>query len=128
MRLDAYKDSGGVWTIGWGHTGELAREGVSINTAAAEVLFRDDWNHAEKAVMNALTQRVNDNQFGALVCLTFNIGAKAFAESTLARLINAGMYKPAAQEFLRWVYDNKKKLAGLERRRVAEQALFLKKP
>jgi len=28
LRLTAYQDSGGVWTIGWGHTGPEVHEGL----------------------------------------------------------------------------------------------------
>jgi lysozyme len=28
LRLVAYRDSGGVWTIGWGHTGPEVCEGL----------------------------------------------------------------------------------------------------
>lgn len=42
LRLVAYLDSGGVWTIGWGHTGpEVHRGLVWTREQAAEALKKD---------------------------------------------------------------------------------------
>ena len=50
LRLKAYKDPVGIWTIGYGHTGDAAFEGNVISEAQAEALLRDDMADSEEAV------------------------------------------------------------------------------
>jgi lysozyme len=127
--LTAYKDPVGVWTIGYGHTGEYAQEGSKISKGKAEALLREDLHEAETAVEELTTVALTQNQFDALVSFVFNVGAGAYAKSTLRRLLNAGAETAAADQFSRWVYgtkDGKKvRLAGLVKRRAEEAALFL---
>ncbi len=42
LKLEAYQDSGGVWTIGYGHTGPEVVKGLTITAEQAEVLLRAD--------------------------------------------------------------------------------------
>lgn len=128
LRLKAYRDSVGVWTIGWGHT-STARPGMQITEEHAEELLRADLADAERAVTRQITVPLTQNQFDALVSFTFNLGSGALSKSTLRRLLNAEDYKGAADQFPRW---NKGRvngalvvLKGLTRRRVAERKLFL---
>ena len=69
---------------------------------------------------------LNENQHGALVSFTYNLGAGNLGSSTLLRKLNAGDYAGAAAEFPRWNKAGGKELAGLTRRRAAEKALFEK--
>jgi len=125
-RLLAYKDPGGVWTIGWGHTGPDVVPGMVITQNQA-----DQWLQIRLStefvpgVLAAITEPVNQHQFDACVSLSYNIGVSAFAGSTLVRLLNAGEVAGAANEFPRWHLDNGKSLKGLRRRRAAERELFL---
>jgi lysozyme len=61
-----------------------------------------------KLVHFSLTQQ----QFDALVDLTFNAGAGSFDHSTLLKLVNAGDYAGAAAQFGDWIYAGGKKLPG----------------
>lgn len=125
LRLTAYRDSGGVWTIGYGHT-RWAVEGMQISAAKALELLAQDVAEAEAAVNRLVRVPLEQHQFDALVCFVFNVGVGAFKTSTLLRLINerAESMRTAA-EFLRWVYCKGKKLAGLETRRRKERLLYL---
>ena len=67
---------------------------------------------------------MNQNEFDALCSLCFNIGCAAFGKSTLVKLLNAADYDGAAEQFRVWNKQNHKELAGLTRRRAAEEALF----
>lgn len=126
--LDAYQDSGGVWTIGYGHTSAAGKPypkaGMKITEAEANAIFARDVVKFEQAVRKHVKVPLNDNQFSALVSLCFNIGEGNFSKSTLVRKLNAGDYDGAANEFKRWKYDNGKVLRGLVRRRVSEEVLF----
>jgi len=119
----AYADTGGVATLGWGHTRGV-QMGQSCTPEQAEVWLEADLESAEKDVTAAVKVPLTDNQYAALVSFTFNLGGPALRKSTLLRLLNAGDYAGAGGQFKFWVYDNGKKLKGLIRRRAAEEALW----
>ena len=123
LRLTAYQDVGGVWTIGYGHTGSVM-PGMTITQAEADDLLRKDVQWAVDCVNRAVTVPVNQNQFDALVDFTFNIGCSAFQNSTLLRRLNAKNYAEAAEEFTRWKFVKGVEVAGLLRRREADKKLF----
>lgn len=124
LRLQAYQDSVGVWTIGYGTTANV-RPGMVITEAQAEELMRRDLNRFERAVDDLVTVPLNSDQFSALVSFAYNVGEGALASSTLLRLLNQRNYQGAADQFLRWDKAGGRALAGLTRRRRAERALFL---
>ncbi|WP_043632630.1 lysozyme [Chromobacterium haemolyticum] len=127
LRLKAYQDSVGIWTIGYGHTGPDVTPGMVITQAQADALLARDLNRFESGVTRLVQVPLNQNQFDALVCFSFNLGLGALQGSTLLRLLNAGDYAGAAAQFPRWNKAGGKELPGLTRRRAAEQALFLGK-
>lgn len=129
LRLTAYADPVGIWTIGYGTTrDEHARQiqpGMTITAAEAEGLLMKDLTHFEIHVNRLVTVDVNQNQFDALMSFTYNVGVKAFSESTLLKLLNRGNTEGAAKQFTRWTQANGKVLPGLTRRREAERDLFV---
>lgn len=125
LRLKAYLDTGGVPTIGWGHTRGV-RMGDTCTEGQAETYLREDTAEAVGAVNRLVKVPLTQNQFDALVSFTFNVGEGAMASSTLLRKLNAGDYRGAADQLERWVFDNGRKLGGLVTRRAAERELFLK--
>lgn len=124
LMLTAYLCPAGKPTIGYGST-KGVKMGMTITAAEAEARLISDLAGAEHAVDSAVTVAVSQQQFDALVSLAFNIGAGAFATSTLVKRLNEGKYHDAAAQFDRWVHAKKKKLPGLVKRRAAEKALFL---
>jgi len=124
LRLHAYQDSVGVWTIGYGHT-DGVWDGQKITEDEAEAFLKTDLHLAEQAVDSMVTAPINENQFAALVSFAFNLGTNALRKSTLMRKLNAGFPKAAAEEFLKWSHAGGKLLLGLQLRRQAERALFL---
>jgi len=129
LRLKAYKCPAGVWTVGWGHTGEDVKKGMEISEEDAEKFLALDLIEPEE-FLNELIDggiELTQDQFDALCSFIFNIGINAFKESTMLKYIKVGYPKKAAEEFDRWVYAKKKKLPGLIRRRAAEKKLFLRK-
>ena len=125
LRLTAYKDPVGIWTIGYGSTRNV-KPGMRISAEEAEQLLKMDLWRFEKAVQVLTKVPLTDNQFSALVSFAYNIGENALAKSTLLRKLNAGDYQGAAKEFRRWVKAGGITLPGLVRRREAEMQLFLK--
>lgn len=124
-RLTAYRDGGGVLTIGWGHTGPDVKEGLVWTQEEADLWLDIDAHEALQAVNSAGLGQLTQNEFDALVCFTFNVGVVAATQSTLFRLLRAGRLGSAAAEFVKWDHDNGKEIAGLKRRREAERELFL---
>jgi GH24 family phage-related lysozyme (muramidase) len=132
LRTAAYPDpgtGGEPWTIGYGHTSAAGPPnvypGLTITTAEAEEILKRDLGVFENTVSSATTRTPTSDQFSAMVSFTFNVGSGAFRDSTLLKKHNAGDFAGAADEFLRWVYANGNVMAGLERRRKAERALYL---
>lgn len=123
-KLTAYQDSVGVWTIGYGHTGDVY-PGMIITQEKAEELLRSDLKTAENAVNAKVIYPITQNMFDALVSLTFNIGSDAFGTSTLLKKLNQGDINGAANEFDKWIYAGSKVQPGLVRRRAAEKEMFL---
>ncbi|MFT4450945.1 lysozyme, partial [Bartonella bacilliformis] len=58
VRLCAYQDAIGVWTIGYGHTAQagqpIIQEGMKITESEAEIILRRDLKQFEKTVEQAV--------------------------------------------------------------------------
>jgi len=137
LRLKAYQDVAGVWTIGWGSTryanGTTVKQGdVLLNRECADDLFDRTLAPFEDVVNRAVKVPLSQNQFNALVDFAYNEGDGALKISTLLKKLNAGEYQAAAEQFLAWdeVTDpaTGKKVVNedLVKRRQKERALFLK--
>lgn len=127
FRDKAYKDTGGVWTIGYGTTkvdGRPVDAGLTCTKQQATEWLKADLSWAQTAVNKLVRVPLKQNQFDALVSFVYNIGEYAFSRSTLLRLLNAKQYDRVAMEFDRWIYDNGKVVHGLQVRRNFERALF----
>lgn len=124
LRLEAYQDSVGVWTIGYGSTGSHVKPGMRITKEEAEKLLDEDAARFEDAVNDLVEVGMTQYQFDALVSFCFNLGQGALGKSTLLDKLNDEDYDGAAQEFDRWVYAGGKKLRGLVRRRKGERLMF----
>lgn len=123
-RLAAYRCAAGVWTIGYGHTAGV-HSGMTITQAQADAYLQQDIAKFEGYVNNPayvpITEQLNQNQFDALVSFAFNLGA-----GNLRKLCKGRTAAQIAQAMTQYCKANGKVLAGLRRRRAAEQALFNK--
>ena len=129
LKTKAYKDAGGVWTIGYGHTATAGepkpRAGMVITAAEAERILLKDLVQYEAAVENNVKVKLNDNQFAALVSFVYNIPLVSFKKSTLLKKLNAGNYDAVPTELMKWTKAGGKKLQGLVNRRRAEGYLWM---
>jgi lysozyme len=123
-RTSAYQDVRGVWTIGYGHTGPDVHNGLAISLDQAEELLLGDVSDAASCVNEAVLVALQQDEFDALVDFAFNCGTTALRGSTLLVDLNAGDFAKAADQFLGWDRCDGNVVAGLLRRRMAEQALF----
>lgn len=124
LRLKAYRDSGGVLTVAYGHTGPDVKPGMIVTMNQAEALLQRDVAHAAD-VVNQHALPCTQGQFDAFVDFVFNLGEERFLRSTLLRKHQAGNYTGAAQEFQRWVFGGGRVLPGLVKRRAAEAHMYL---
>lgn len=124
--LASYPDSGGIATIGWGHTGPGVMLGQTCTQAQADLWFTQDTQFACRGVMQSVDVPMTQNEFDALVSFTFNVGVGNEAHSTLIRLVNKDDFKGAADQFMVWINVKGEPSDGLRTRRAAERALFLK--
>ena len=127
LRLKAYRDSVGVLTIGYGHTGPDVKADKKITVDEAEALLNTDVTHACDSVLELTGGNVSQGQLDALTDFVFNLGAKKLQGSSLLRFHKAGNYDRAATEFGKWVYAGlpPKPLPGLIKRRAAETHLYV---
>jgi lysozyme len=128
LRLTAYPDAAGVWTIGYGHTGPGVHEGLTITEHQAEVFLECDIARAAAGVNRLVTAPIAQNQFDALVDFAFNLGVAALSSSVLLRHLNSGEFASAADEFLKWDHSKGRIISGLLLRREAEADLFSQPP
>lgn len=127
FRSEAYLDTGGVWTIGYGTIkidGIPVKQGDSISEVKAEECLLSDIAWAQTCVNQNVEVPLRQTQFDALVSLVYNIGCDAFMKSTLLKLLNLQLYDMAAGQFERWVMDNGKRIQGLVNRRTKERKIF----
>jgi lysozyme len=122
-KLEAYRDVGGVWTVGFGHT-RTAKAGMVITEAEAERLLQEDLAIFEAEVARAVDVDLTDNQFAALVSWSYNVGVGAMRRSSLIRKLNAGEYDAVPAELARWNKVKGKVVKGLSNRRAAEAGLW----
>lgn len=138
LRLATYDDTTGMpvgpgghaagkLTIGYGHTGPDVTPGMKISPEEAEKLLVKDLAPCLKAVniLPVPEGGLNQNQFDAVVCFTYNAGIGAMKLSKLAYYLRTGEFDKAADEFMKWNHNGREIVAGLTRRRTAERALFL---
>lgn len=125
LRLNAYDDGFGNWTIGWGHTGGV-QPGDQITEEQAQALFDADVAEVQQAIAQTVTAPLSQGQYDALVSFGFNVGAAPI--SKIAENINVGDYVGAAARM--GLYSKAKvngvltDVPGLATRRAEENAMF----
>lgn len=129
LELEAYQDSVGVWTIGYGWTqsvdGKKIAPDMRIDQATADRLLKCGVVQYEQGVNQLVKVKITQGQFDALVSFAYNLGLRSLSTSTLLRKLNDGDKQGAADQFGRWVNAGGKRLDGLVTRRAAERRMFL---
>ena len=122
LRLAAYQCAAGVWTIGYGHTSGVQATNVITQEKAEEYLKTDLEKYEKNVEKYNAKYSWNQNEFDALVSFAYNIGSidKLTANGTRER-------STIAEKMLLYNKAGGEELAGLTKRRKAEQELFLTK-
>jgi lysozyme len=122
--LHPYKDVAGIATIGCGHVIKHGESFGTITLEKAMELLRHDVSIAENAVNSSVKVPLTQNAYDALCSFTFNLGTGSLKKSTLLKLLNAGNYAGAAQQFLYWNKVGSNVNEGISNRRKSESKLF----
>lgn len=131
LRLKAYQDSVGIWTIGYGSTRlqglpVASSDALNSESEALTLLLNDIETVRAPAIDRLCKVQLTDNEFCALLSFAYNLGTNALRSSTLLKLLNANAPRAeVAKQFARWNRADGVELAGLTRRRAAEAKLFL---
>lgn len=133
FRSEAYQDSVGVWTVGYGSTmwpdGNKVQPGQKMTMDEAEKVMAWELDRKGKVILSALpTTIISQNQYDALLSFAYNLGVGALLKSTLFRKLKLNPDDETIRaEFMRWVNAGGKPLKGLITRRKAEADLYFKK-
>ncbi len=120
--LQSYRDPINKITACTGHTGPELRMGQRYTRQQCEdMLYGDLLKHT--AALDCIKHPMTDGQKAAFLSFAFNVGNKAFCDSTLARKANAGDMPGACAELSRWTRASGRELLGLVKRRAAEREL-----
>lgn len=122
--LKAYQDSGGIWTIGWGHTFGV-KEGDVITQEKADQLFYEDCEFFI-TWLNKRPFNLSQNAFDAVLDLIYNIGPGNLSrDNQLYNSLQTGYDEGIKEGFRRHVYDSHGvKQPGLVKRREEELKLM----
>lgn len=127
FRSEAYLDSGGVLTIGYGHVLLRREQFRHVSFERADSLLRQDVAKVESRLPDMVRVPLSQQKVDALICFLFNVGTGPSVENSVTmKLLNTGEYNLFANRLMRWVYDNGKVVQGLVNRRTAEKELFLR--
>ena len=123
LRLEAYQDSVGVWTIGYGHTKGVTAS-MKITESQANNLLKTELIEYQNYINSMVNISLDQCQFDALVCWVYNLGPTNLKNSTLLTLLNQGVKFQIPDQIRRWNRAGGKVLKGLVRRREAEALMF----
>lgn len=119
-----------VPTIGFGATfypdgRKVKLSDEPISEVIAEVILKKHLEKFEQYVDSYCTDKLNQNQFDALVSFCFNLGPANLKSSTLLKKVNANPNDPTIKdEFMKWVRAGGRTLRGLVVRRTEEANLY----
>ena len=132
LKLSPYLCSAKVPTIGYGSTRYENGQRVQMTDKAitkerAIELFKNTLIQFERDVDAFTTDKVNQNQFNALVSFAYNLGSTALRNSTLLKKVNTNPNdKTIENEFNKWVNAGGRRLQGLVNRRADEVKMYFK--
>lgn len=125
FKATPYKCLGGVWTVGYGHTGpDVTADSPAITEAEADRLLALDALGAARSVVRLIRIPLTDGQFDALTDFAFNLGGGALQRSRLRAVVNREEHERVTEELLRWTRAGGVVVRGLLRRRQAEADMY----
>lgn len=123
-----YRDTGGIWTVCDGHTGNVDPN-RTYTQAECDAFRTLDLEVAQAGVRRQIKVELNPWQEAALVDFVFNLGEPALASSTMKAKFNTLDYVGGCTELAKWVKGRVRgqlvTLPGLVTRRANEEELCL---
>lgn len=131
LKLEAYQDSKGVWTIGVGHTGPEVVQGMVITREVAMIYLQQDLARAARRLASVVRPEkiagLTENQYAAMLSFVFNLGVNGqweiFADLNKGNLADV----PKQMDRFDRYHDTKGVVqisTGLQARRRAEEHMF----
>lgn len=121
------EDPPNVWTMGFGSTfwdGQRVTEGMQCTRDEALLQLAKGLEGAAGCVRLSVHVPLTQGEFDACTDLVYNIGCARWMDSTARARLNSGDYHGASSAFEMWDRAGGQVMAGLLRRRVAEEAVF----
>ncbi|MGU6722763.1 lysozyme [Salmonella enterica subsp. enterica serovar Pomona] len=124
-RYEPYHDVAGVLTVCDGHTGKDIIPGKRYTDAECDALLNKDLALVAARIDPLIKASIPNSERAALYSFAYNVGAGAFARSTLLKKLNAGDQAGACDELKRWTYAGGKQWKGLVTRREIEHEVCI---
>ena len=125
FRNEAYLDSAGIPTIGYGFT-EGVKMGDTISEEAANERLLKEMARTDQDYNSLVSADLNPNQQAAVKSLLYNIGGPQFENSKARAALNSGDFETFKKEASEFRMADGKVIPGLENRRRDELELFFK--
>lgn len=123
VKYKPYYDVGGVLSVCYGHVGTDIDKNKIYTEKECHQLLEKDLATVKQKVDNLIKVDVPETTRAALYSFVYNVGTRAFAESTLLEKLNSGNRKEACAELKRWIKADNKPWRGLMTRREIENEL-----
>jgi lysozyme len=130
LSLKPYLCSAGVPTIAYGSTfypsgKKVTMQDSPINLSTANWMLKETADKFAVDVNKLIKANLNQNQFNAIVSISYNIGLAGLAKSSLLKKVNTNPSDPTIRNsFLIWNKGGGKVLDGLTKRRTKEANLY----
>lgn len=129
LRLTAYQDIVGVWTVCYGET-KGVRPGDTYTKAQCDEMLRREIRAYRSDLHDYFTaetkaRRLTAHRDAAFTSVAYNAGPGAIGKSTATRRLNAGEIEGACNALTWWNKAGGRVIRGLVNRRAEEQALCL---
>jgi lysozyme len=135
VRLEAYQDTGGIWTVGYGHTGAGVRAGTRWTPQQARNVFKLDiaqLDHKLNLILPGMgLHSLFQHQYDGIVAFTYNCGVETLSPTYNGhgngyRFLATKQFESFANWMTEFVHDQKgHELPGLVARREFEKKIFL---
>ena len=129
LRLEAYQDIVGVWTVCYGETKGVQPGDRYSQLQCDEMLAREILDYRARLhghfAPDTIANRLPPPRDVAFVSLAYNVGVAATGGSTAVRRLNAGRITAACEALTWWNRAGGRVIRGLVNRREGEKALCL---
>jgi lysozyme len=125
VRHTPYYDVVGVLTVCYGHTGADIVKNKTYTEEECQTMLNKDLQPFAKSVERAVKVPASEYQKAVLISFSYNVGIRAFENSSLLRNLNAGNYAKACDGLKAWIYAGGKQWKGLMNRREIEREVCM---